>query len=212
MDPQRIVFTCLIWSAWCILHSVLNESSKSGAALADNPLFKGHYRFFYNIFAIVSLTAIISLTPRHNEISIIEWAWPWKILQIIGFTASGLVFVLSLKELDLWEFSGFKPEKEGSASSQGSAALITDGVYGYMRHPQFSAGILALWVRDLVDTALVINTVLTAYMIFGAKVEEKRLIEKHGEEYGEYMRDVPGFIPLGFFSKIFGRMVKRSGS
>lgn len=212
MEHQRLILTLAMWLAWCVLHSALNEDGPTGAALGEKPLFKGRYRLFYNIFAVISLTAGILLTPRYNEVSIVEWTWPWNIVQIIGFTISGVIFAMSFKQLDLWEFLGLRSSKEGNYTLQVSEPLVTDGVYGYIRHPQFSAGILALWVRDLVDTALVINTVLTVYMIFGAKVEEKRLIDKYQGQYKDYMRDVPGFIPIGAVLKAFGRMAKRSGS
>jgi protein-S-isoprenylcysteine O-methyltransferase Ste14 len=44
---------------------------------------------------------------------------------------------------------------------------------------------------------LVTNAVLSAYLIIGTLLEEKRLVAEFGEEYRDYQEQVPMFLPGG---------------
>ena len=43
---------------------------------------------------------------------------------------------------------------------------------------------------------IVINTVLTVYVIIGTKLEEKKLVLEFGDAYIKYQREVPMLIPF----------------
>mgnify|MGYP000026370185 CR=1 FL=1 len=76
--------------------------------------------------------------------------------------------------------------------------LITSGVYGYVRHPQYlgflllTSGMLVQWIT--LPTALMFPILLVSYYRL-AREEEKELEERFGREYLEYKRKVPMFIP-----------------
>lgn len=77
--------------------------------------------------------------------------------------------------------------------------LVTDGIYGYIRHPQYlgilvlTAGMLVQWVT--IPTAIMWPILVILYFRL-AKREEKEMEEKFGEEYAEYRQRVPMFLPL----------------
>lgn len=82
--------------------------------------------------------------------------------------------------------------------------LIKDGIYKYMRHPQYTgiilgtAGMLIHWPTIL--TLIMWPILVLAY--YGlAKKEEKRLERKFGKDYKEYKRKVPMFFPLFKFKR-----------
>lgn len=54
---------------------------------------------------------------------------------------------------------------------------------------------MLLWARDLTDTGLAVNLVLSAYLLVAARIEEHRLLAEFGEQYAQYMAEVPRFIP-----------------
>jgi len=116
---------------------------------------------------------------------------------VVVWCLATFVFWLTFRCLDWREFLGFRDmgivsKKKGRATGQ----LIIRGIYGVVRHPQFSAGLLMLWVRTLRDTDVVISAVLSAYLLVGAYLEERRLVMKFGEEYVRYRESVPAFIPM----------------
>lgn len=89
----------------------------------------------------------------------------------------------------------------------GKGQLVTDGIYRFVRHPQYSGFVLMI-IGFLVQWATIITIIMAPMLIFMytrlAKKEEKILLEKFGEEYKAYMRNVPRFVP-----KMFN--VKRKG-
>ena len=72
--------------------------------------------------------------------------------------------------------------------------LVTDGIYGLIRHPQYTGGLIiafsmCLIVQTPIAYILAIIAMITAYlsMIF----EEDRLIIKFGSSYENYKNNVP---------------------
>lgn len=80
----------------------------------------------------------------------------------------------------------------------GNGNLITDGIYKYVRHPQYSGfmiiilGFLIQWPTII---TLIMAPVLTIMYIKLSKNEESVMIEEFGGKYLEYMNIVPRFVP-----------------
>lgn len=78
-------------------------------------------------------------------------------------------------------------------------AFVTDGIYGYMRHPQYSGLILVtigLFIQwPTIITALMWPVLFLAYYNLSKK-EEKDMEKEFGDAYRKYMEKVPMFIPL----------------
>lgn len=81
--------------------------------------------------------------------------------------------------------------------------LVTDGVYSYVRHPQYS-GIyivtLAFMIQWPTLTTLILWPFVIAMYYRLARKEERIAIDQFGDRYRDYMRRTPMFIP-----KLFGR-------
>lgn len=85
----------------------------------------------------------------------------------------------------------WKKEDEGGE-------LVKDGVYSYMRHPQYTGFILmtlGLLVHWATLPLLIMWPILVLQYYRLAKKEEEEMIDKFGEEYEEYRRKVPMFLP-----------------
>ena len=76
--------------------------------------------------------------------------------------------------------------------------LVTEGIYAYARHPQYTGlflviiGFLVQWPTLL--TVLMAPVLLYAYVHL-ARVEERRAEAEFGEAYNEYIRKTPAFFP-----------------
>ena len=83
-------------------------------------------------------------------------------------------------------------------SAQEKDELATDGIYKYVRHPQYTGIFIALlgqlihWPTVL--TLLLFPVIAWAYYHLARK-EEKAMISKFGDAYRTYMRSVPMFFP-----------------
>jgi len=73
--------------------------------------------------------------------------------------------------------------------------LVDTGIYAFVRHPQYLGGILAIFVATLLLYPHWLFAVLgvpgAVILCWSTKEEEKRLIERFGDDYRVYMRKVP---------------------
>jgi protein-S-isoprenylcysteine O-methyltransferase Ste14 len=77
--------------------------------------------------------------------------------------------------------------------------LVSSGVYARVRHPQYSGLFLIVFGDGIVHWPTIVSVVafpviVAAYTLLARK-EERRMLEKHGDAYRLYQRQVPMFIP-----------------
>jgi methanethiol S-methyltransferase len=77
--------------------------------------------------------------------------------------------------------------------------LATDGIYGVVRHPQYTGIFIVIFGEGLVHWPTIISVaffpvIVGAYFLLARK-EEAKMIAQFGDRYREYQRQVPMFIP-----------------
>jgi protein-S-isoprenylcysteine O-methyltransferase Ste14 len=77
--------------------------------------------------------------------------------------------------------------------------LVTDGLYALVRHPQYTGLFIALFGEGVVHWPTLFSVGLLPVIIFIyyrlAKREEQKVIAEFGQEYLDYKKRVPMFIP-----------------
>jgi len=79
-------------------------------------------------------------------------------------------------------------------------ALVTDGLYSYVRHPQYlgiflvTSGFLLQWIT--IPTAIMFPILVLMYYRL-AKKEEEEMATLFRDEYTKYKLSVPMFLPMG---------------
>lgn len=77
--------------------------------------------------------------------------------------------------------------------------LATDGLYGLMRHPQYTGIFLALFGEGVVHCPTLFSVAFFPIIVWAyvrlARKEEDEMIRKFGEQYRDYQRRVPMFFP-----------------
>ena len=107
----------------------------------------------------------------------------WIMISIGGivFFIGMIPFILSLK-----------------VAVKGSSNLVTDGIYAHIRHPHYLSNIIwgfsgtfffSSWWSLLV---FIVSLPVVYYLI---RREERKLMQKYGEEYIQYRERVPMFLP-----------------
>ena len=86
--------------------------------------------------------------------------------------------------------------------------LATDGLYGIVRHPQYTGIMLAVLGQIIhwptIPTLVLFPVIILLYVRL-ARREERQLIELFGEQYLDYRRRVPMFFPRwGEWGRLFG--------
>jgi protein-S-isoprenylcysteine O-methyltransferase Ste14 len=104
------------------------------------------------------------------------------------------------------QLSGLAQIREGTNNKlvNKTGKLSSRGILGVVRHP-FYAGIYPLlWSSNLDITVLIINIILSVYVLIGTLLEESKLILKFGDAYREYQRRVSMLFPFHWIKKKLG--------
>jgi methanethiol S-methyltransferase len=188
-----LIISVLIWGS---IHSLL--AARSVKEWVWNRLggrVKRYYRFGYNLLACVSFVPVLVIAALTPDRRLYLVPLPWSGLMILGEILAILALLVGLRQTDLWEFLGVA-QSSGSDGSD-NARLVTRGLYRYVRHPLYSAGLVFIWLLPLMTlNVLAINIGLTIYVIAGAWLEENRLLQEFGQEYALYKASTPMFIPF----------------
>tara|TARA_R110001606_G_C15403585_1_gene653700 strand:+ start:13628 stop:14287 length:660 start_codon:yes stop_codon:yes gene_type:complete len=92
-------------------------------------------------------------------------------------------------------FQGWRQVHQARQQSQ----LVTDGLYRFVRHPQYTGLFIALFGEGVVHWPTLFSVGLFPIIVFVyvrlAKKEEQKVLEEFGKEYREYQKRVPMFIP-----------------
>ena len=75
--------------------------------------------------------------------------------------------------------------------------FVQPAVYRLIRHPLYVGWMIAFWATPTMTIGHVLfAAVTTTYMLAAIQLEERNLVEAHGESYREYRRRTPMLIPL----------------
>lgn len=187
----------LLWTLWSAVHSLL-ISMRLTAYLKGR--FGDGYRYFrilFNLFALLSLLPVLSYSHSLRGDLLWHWGGPWRLVQIPMLGLSLWLFAAGAREYDLAQVIGIRQirEHESARGLTEAGGIGSAGILGRVRHPWYSGAILILWFRNLDGAGLVTSLVLTAYLVAGTLLEERKLVMEYGEEYKEYQREVPMLIP-----------------
>ena len=77
--------------------------------------------------------------------------------------------------------------------------LVTDGLYRFVRHPQYTGLFIALFGEGVVHWPTLFSVGLFPVIVFAyfmlARKEERKVLAEFGEAYRVYQQKVPMFIP-----------------
>ncbi|MGK7939435.1 MAG: methanethiol S-methyltransferase [Crocosphaera sp.] len=73
----------------------------------------------------------------------------------------------------------------------------TPVLYNYVRHPLYVGWLLVVWMTPTITVAhFFLALMTTIYILIAIQLEEKDLVDIHGEKYQAYRREVPMLIPF----------------
>jgi protein-S-isoprenylcysteine O-methyltransferase Ste14 len=181
-----------------LIHSLLASLRvKAAVRRLLGPASDRFYRLAFNIFGVVSLIPALALTVLLPDRRLYAVPLPWSLLFLAVQGAALLVMALGVLQTGAGEFLGFRQLFASPATSQpGKGELVTGGLYRWVRHPLYSAGIVFIWATPVMTSNLLSLFIgLTAYLLIGAFVEERKLLAEFGSAYSRYREQTPMFIP-----------------
>jgi len=200
MTSQDYIMLALLWVAYCVVHSALISITVTDfvtRALGDNYRF---YRLFFNIFSAGILVPLLmySHSARWSTALLLTWEGYMRIIQYCLAGLGVIMAITGARHYNMFQFLGIqqiRKRRSGTAMTE-SGEFDSSGVLGIVRHPWYLAVFILLWSRDLNVAGFIINIVLSAYLLIGTLLEERKLVLEFGENYKAYQRQVSMLLPL----------------
>jgi protein-S-isoprenylcysteine O-methyltransferase Ste14 len=153
--------------------------------------------FFYTILTITAFASMFAIYQVREPLLAVEYGtnrWFW-ILTALFYGTSVYVEIRCRKHLKANILVG-APELDPSGHG---GKLITEGIYGIIRHPRYVAVWLgtvavAFFTNYLAMYVMVVLLIPALYLV--VVMEEKELRQRFGDDYDRYREQVPHrFIP-----------------
>ena len=130
-----------------------------------------------------------------------------RIGQVLILGLAVWFFSLGGRHYDIRQFLGIKQIREGTTDTAitDTGELETSGVLGMTRHPWYLATLLLIWGRQMDVAAMMVNVILTAYLIVGTYLEEQKLVREFGEKYRNYQKKVSMLLPYQWLKERIAR-------
>jgi protein-S-isoprenylcysteine O-methyltransferase Ste14 len=181
----------LYFLLFAIIHSFLAmDHTKNEARKLLGKGFR-YYRLLYSLISIPLFAPAFMVWMTYSNTTPVVYTIPHNLYPVVVLFRLGALGIIGYAAMqkDVLEFIGIKSQKKN--------VLVTGKVYGIVRHPLYSAGILLLVTQmDMTLLDLTAVVLVTAYSVIGAFIEEKRLLSVFGDEYRKYRQQVSMFIPM----------------
>jgi methanethiol S-methyltransferase len=203
-----------LWALYCVVHSVLISIRATNFFKRILGTGYCYYRLFFNIFSfcVLVLLLLYSRLPRFQGPVLFTWNGNWRIVKYALILMAVALIISGARHYSMSQFLGLRQiRKRLSANSLSeSGDLDAGGVLGLVRHPWYVAVFILLWTSNLTVGAFTIKIVLSAYLVIGTLLEERKLVLAFGDKYREYQKNVSMFIPLKFLKRNKGKGINNA--
>lgn len=198
---EEHLILALGWILFGFLHSLLASNWVKSAFQSLSGKFFHFYRFYYSVFAMISLAALLLYQYSFNspQLFIVRF---WSYFLILPLALVGIIFMgISIRKYFFY-LSGIDVFFKRNAASR----LDTGGIHQFVRHPLYFGTLSLVWAIFLAfpyANNLIAAIGISSYTLIGTFLEEKKLVAVFGESYREYKRRTPMIIPRGISGKVF---------
>lgn len=194
--PDGTLFIITLFLAYFAIHSLTASLWLKHQVAMRLPALVPYYRLLFNALALLLALPLVAVVVAYPG----EPLWQWH---GAGFyVANGMAllavvaFLYSLKMYDMQEFWGMRQLREHVEQIKDMEQFKISTFHRFVRHPWYAMLLVILWTRDMSSTQLLTYSLVTLYLVFGSRMEERKLIAYHGEVYRRYRQRVPGLLPL----------------
>lgn len=149
----------------------------------------------YSVVVLIAALVAVPLYRWHEAILAVDFGFSWWTtgLGVVVLLLAILIERSCRRQMTPSTLLGL-PE----VSEQRESRLLREGIYGRLRHPRYVGVLLeitavALFVNYLAAYVLVVLMIPVLYVT--VLLEERELLQRFGEDYAAYMREVPRFLP-----------------
>ncbi len=186
------VLLILAWVAYFLIHSLLALNLVK-EFFKKKLQTKFHlYRLAYTILSSLGLSGLLFLNGSISAVPFFESKGLVRYVSLMLATFGVFVINAAFRQYKLKSFLGLSEEEE---------VFSANGILNKVRHPIYSGTILIVsgffFFSPNLPTLISVCCIFI-YLIIGIKLEERKLIQKFGDEYREYKKRVPMLAPRMF--------------
>lgn len=196
---MKYFWVVFLWSAYCFLHSYLISIRFTNMLTRWLKNYYSFYRIAYVLISIILFIPLIKWTAGIDQTIIVVYRYPFSLIRLVLIAGSLLMFFWAFFfDYDSLSFFGFRQILNFAQKEKPKPAdkFKTTGLLGITRHPMYFALIIYLWCQTFTALNIIVNLVLTIYIIIGTLLEEKKLVLEFGDLYIKYQQQVPMLIPF----------------
>ncbi len=185
----------IAWLSYAAIHSLLASLPIKHWATQHIPSIMAWYRLAFNTFAALLLIPVFYCWNQAE--GPLLWAWTGPAAWVAdGIALLAIIsFLVSTRYYDTAEFMGFRQWRERNHSVEDQETFQVSPFHRFVRHPWYSFAIVIIWTRDMDLASLISMSIITLYFALGSRLEERKLVQYHGEVYRRYQQAVPGLLP-----------------
>lgn len=192
--PSLVGFNLFLSLAFFFQHSLMIRKSFHAKLFRWVPM-NLHRALFAVISGMMIFAVVIFWQPSNDQLFTLTGIFRWVakgvfLVAIIGFLWAGR----TLKDLDTSGAKSIRQYLENDKPFESS--FTVSGPYRWVRHPLYFFTFLMIWsFPDITTDRLLFNFLWSGWIVVGAHLEEKDLIERFGNQYRTYQQQVPMLIP-----------------
>ena len=191
---QIVLWNGLLSLMFFVQHSGMVRRSFRGWLARRVP--EAFHAASYALASGIVLAAVPLLwQPSQTVIAEASGALRWLLRGIALFGVAGVVWgAMAFRDFDPF---GRRPIRSRLAGRQcPPPSFVVCGPYRWVRHPFYFFTLVLLWAMpDLSLDRLFFNVLWSAWVVVGAYLEERDLVEDFGEDYRHYQKTVPMLMP-----------------
>jgi protein-S-isoprenylcysteine O-methyltransferase Ste14 len=192
---EAIIVDLLLMSVFAIQHSVMarKQFKQWWTQFVPKPVERSTYVLFSSL-------ALALLLWQWRPLPTVVWHIdnPQIAMAVIGLSFAGwLILLTSTFLINHFELFGLHQVANNLAGrTMPTPRFRTPLYYKFVRHPLYLGFIIAFWSAPTMTAGhLLFAAVTTAYIIVGASLEERDLIDLFGDDYRRYRQRVSMLVP-----------------
>ncbi|MDO9340318.1 MAG: isoprenylcysteine carboxylmethyltransferase family protein [Bacteroidales bacterium] len=149
------------------------------------------YKRYHGIARFFAFESVFILVLLNIKVWFIN---PFSLLQIISW----ILLILSAYVV-ITGYLLLKRKGKPDSNFENTSMLVKSGIYGYIRHPLYLSIFLlgtGVMLKDTGPVQIALGVINIIAVWVTARIEEKEMIAKFGDEYTVYMKETKMFIPF----------------